>query len=111
MAKQSITYDPQILDLGLYAGDGTSFRLVVTDAAGAPVNQTGAMIAQIRTARDSPDPPVTEFTIDLSEAAEGIAALKLTGTQTQALGKFSGVWDLQWTPTGEEPLTLCQGKL
>lgn len=111
MAKQSITYDPQVLDLGLYAGDGTSFRLVVTDAAGAPVNLTGSMIAQIRTARDSQDPPVTSFNIDLSQSVEGIAGLKLTGDQTQMLGKFSGVWDLQWTPIDTEPVTLCQGKV
>lgn len=111
MAKQSIVYDPQVLDLTLYAGDGTNFRLVVTDAAGAPVPLTGEMIAQIRLARDSSDPPVTSFVIDLTQSAEGIASLSLTGQQTQLLGKFSGVWDLQWTPAGEEPSTLCQGKV
>lgn len=114
MAKQTITYDPQILDLILYAGDGTEFRLVVTDAAAAPVPLTGTMIAQIRNQRDDVT-VVTAFDIDLAEADDGIAVVSLTGDQTQDLvtngAKFSGVWDLQWTPTAEEPRTLCQGKV
>lgn len=112
MAKQTITYDPQILNLVLYAGDGTNFSLTVTDAAGAPVDLTGTMLAQIRVDRESPDPPSAVFDIDLTRHAEGIAVLKLTGDQTQALAiveKFDGVWDLEWTPAGEEPMTLCQG--
>ena len=115
MAKaKTITYDPQVLDLVLYAGDGTNFRLVVTDSANAPVPLTGAMIAQIRVDRSSPDPPLTSFNIDLDQAAEGIATLTLTGEQTQDLAdgqKFAGVWDLEWTPLDEEPVTLCQGKV
>ena len=114
MANQAIKYDPQVLDLTLYSGDGTEFRLVVTDSVGAPVPLTGSMLAQIRKARDSPDPPEMVFTIDLTNASEGIAIIKLTGSQTQQLApaqKFNGVWDLQWTATGAEPVTLCQGKV
>jgi hypothetical protein len=114
MAKQTITYDPQVLDLILYAGDGTKFRLVVTDSVGSPVNLTGAMLAQIRVARDSQDPPSAVFSIDLSQAVEGIATLTLTGDQTQQLAdseKYVGVWDLEWEPEDEEPVTLCQGKV
>jgi hypothetical protein len=111
VAKQSITYDPQVLDLTLYAGDGANFRLVVTNGTGAPVNLTGSMLAQVRLTRDAPDPPDAIFSVDLSGAAEGIAVLELTGEQTQQLDKYSGVWDLQWTATGEEPVTICQGKL
>ncbi len=111
MAKQTITYDPQVLDLVLYAGDGTNFRLVVTDSAGAPVELTGTMLAQIRSTRDEIDPPDQVFNIDLTGASEGIAVLSLTGDQTQELGKYSGVWDLQWTATDAEPMTICQGKV
>jgi hypothetical protein len=114
MAKQKITYEPQILDLVLYAGDGTSFSLTVTDPDGVPINLTGSMIAQIRTARETVDPPSAEFTIDLTDAALGIAVLELTGAETHALitpEKFEGVWDIQWTPSGGEPMTLCQGKV
>jgi len=115
MAKQTITYIPQVLDLVLYAGDGTSFSLTVTDPTSVPVHLTGEMIAQIRLERDSIDPPLAEFEIDLTNAINGIAILKLTGDQTQVLilgdAKFIGVWDLQWTPMGDEPMTLCQGKV
>lgn len=111
MAKQTITYDPQILDLILYAGDGANFRLVVTDAEGAPVNLTGTMLAQVRLTRDSADPPSAVFNVDLTEAVDGIATLTLTGDQTQDLGKYTGVWDLEWTATDQEPVTLCQGKV
>jgi hypothetical protein len=114
VAKQTITYDPQVLDLTLYAGDGANFRLVVTDTLAAPVNLTGSMLAQVRLARDSADPPDAVFSVDLTDAATGIAELSLTGEETQALApteKYTGVWDLQWTPTGVEPITLCQGKL
>lgn len=112
MAKQAITYEPQVLDLVLYAGDGTSFRLVVKDALGVPLPLTGTMRAQIRKTRDAPDPPKADFNIDLSQSASGIATLSLTGDQTQALAPsdpFSGVWDLEWTATDAEPVTLCQG--
>lgn len=114
MAKQKITYDPQILDLVLYAGDGTSFSLTVTDPEGDPIPLTGTMIAQIRAEREAPDPPSAEFEIDLSDAALGKAVLELTGVQTHSLitpEKFEGVWDVQWTPENGEPMTLCQGKV
>ena len=112
MAKPKITYIPQSLDLVLYAGDGTNFRLVVTDGNSAPVNLTGTMRAQIRKTRDEPDPPDAAFTIDLTRSAEGIVVLTLTGEQTQTLAiteKYSGAWDLEWTATDAEPMTLCQG--
>lgn len=114
MAKQTITYTPQILDLILYAGDGVKFSLKFTEPTGTVINLTGSMIAQIRTEREVPDPPSAEFAIDLSDAILGIAVLELTGVQTHALvtpQKFVGVWDVQWTPLGGEPTTLCQGKV
>lgn len=115
MAKQTITYVPQVLDLILYAGDGALFRLVVTDVAGAPVDLSGSIIAQIRAAREDPDPALAEFTVDLSDMVAGVAVLELTGTQTHALitgdDKFIGVWDAEWTIIGGEPMTLCQGKV
>lgn len=114
VAKQTITYNPQVVDLILYAGDGTNFRLVVTDPLGVPVDLSGTMIAQIRKTRDAPDPPDAEFAADLSNAVGGIAGLELTGDQTHQLApvkEYAGVWDLQWTPTGTEPKTLCQGKV
>ena len=115
-----ITIQPPVLDLSFYAGDGVAFKLICTDDAEPPVpiNITGAVEAQIRVDRILPDPPVVEFSSDLTDAADGIIVLSLTGPQTQQLitasskpDKFSGVWDLQWIATGAEPRTLCQGKV
>ena len=117
----NITLQPQVLDLALYAGDGVEFRLICTDSENIHIPITGSVTAQIRVDRTSPDDPIVEFAADMADADEGIILLSLTGAQTQELladasvkagsGKFSGVWDVQWTPTGEEPRTLCQGKV
>ena len=110
MAGQ-INLQPQVLDLSLYAGDGVEFRLVCTDKAGAPIDVNGAVKAQIRTERLAADPPIAQFTVGAVDAYQGIIVLSLTGDQTAELGKFLGVWDVQWTPAGKQPRTLCQGKV
>jgi hypothetical protein len=115
----SITLQPQVLDLALYAGDGVDFRLICTDNAANPVPITGTVMAQIRVDRTAPDSPVVEFEADLTDGDQGIILLSLTGDQTQQLmddpsvskGKFTGVWDVQWTPAGLQARTLCQGKV
>lgn len=119
MAGQ-INLQPQVLDLSLYSGDGFKVKLTCTNPAGAPIDITGGVEAQIRLDRTTPDdPPVAAFTVGLVDAYLGIILLSLTGDQTQALtdhpstnGKsFVGVWDVEWDPAGEEPRTLCQGKV
>jgi hypothetical protein len=112
-----IDLQPQVLDLILYAGDGVSFRLICTDKAGAPVDITGSVEAQIRLNRSKDEVPIVEFTANLVDAYQGIVILSLAGDQTQTLadhpsasaGKFKGVWDVEWEPAGLEPRTLCQG--
>lgn len=107
-----INLNPQILDIVLYAGDGVNFRVVVTDSLDEPVPLTGTMKAQIRAKRDSLNASA-EFAIDLSDSATGIALLSLSKVDTRALvttKKFVGVWDLEWTPTDAEPITILQGK-
>jgi len=114
-----IDVQPAALDLALYAGDGVSFRLICTDNANDPVDVSGAMAAQVRADRITDVAPIVEFDADLADAVDGIVSLSLTGVDTQTLvdhpsskdGVFSGVWDVQWTPTGKEPRTLCQGKV
>lgn len=115
----TINLQPQVLDLSLYAGDGVEFRLVCTDPDDAPLNVDGETEAQIRVDRLTDTDPLVEFATDMSNASSGIIGLSLTGEQTQELmadpsvtkGKFTGVWDIQWTPPDEQPRTLCQGKV
>lgn len=117
----NINIQPAILDLALYAGDGVEFRLICTDSGNAPVDISGVVEAQVRADRVTEDPAIIEFTTEIVDAVGGIVLLSLTGAQTQELilhpsvkpgsGKFAGVWDVQWTPTGLQPRTLCQGKV
>lgn len=117
--EKEINVQPQILNLALYAGDGISFRLICKDLAGAPVDITGTVRAQIRVRPTEDDPPIVEFTAGLTDAYLGVVVLSLTGDQTQELvddpsssgGKFVGVWDIEWDPATSEPRTLCQGKV
>lgn len=109
---------PPVLDLALYAGDGISFKLVCTNDAQEPVNVTGDVQAQIRVNRADLD-SVATFSADMVGADQGEIILSLTGDDTTGLmtgsgvvkGKFTGAWDVQWTATGGEPRTLCQGKV
>ena len=118
MANQ-IRLLPDVLDLILYAGDGVEFRVLCTNSAGAPVDITGSVSAQVRLDRLSQDPPVVSFSINAVDAYEGKIILSLTGEQTTELvqhpssrnGKFVGVWDLQWTPASGQPRTMCQGSV
>jgi hypothetical protein len=115
MATSPISLLPETQDLNLYGGDGVELRITVNDAGGA-VPLTGTVDAQIRASRVNPA-KLADFAADLSQSASGIVILSLTGAQTAALHglpgtpaeRFTGVWDVQWTPTGEEPITLLQG--
>lgn len=113
-----LNVQPKILDLALYAGDGIKIRFTCKDKTGAPVDITGSVKAQIRRERTT-DPPVTEFSANLVDAYQGVFVLSLTGAQTTDLledagataTKFLGSWDVQWSPNGAEPYTVCQGKV
>jgi hypothetical protein len=100
---------PKVVDLAVYAGDGTVVRITVN---GGDMTD-GVVEAQIRTHRLDAD-PVDEFAVDVT-AEPGSVLLSLTGAQTEGLLNgntgYQGAWDMQWTPTGHEPVTLVQGKL
>jgi hypothetical protein len=115
MAKPKLSFIPQTLDLLLYAGDGAGVRFTITDSTEAALPLTGEMKAEIRATREAADPALAEFAVDLTDSATGVVLISVTGVQTHALisdnEKFVGVWDLEWTPTGDEPVTLVQGKV
>lgn len=109
-----ISLIPDTLDLALYAGDGVSIQLTVTDNDGAPLPVDGEITAQIR--RNRLDTIVlAEFISDLVNGAMGIILISLSGEQTAALitdkPVFKGVWDVQWQKTDSQPITLIQGKV
>ena len=114
-----INLQPQVVNLMLYAGDGASLRLVCTNNTGTPIDITGEVKAQIRVNRRDDTTPIAEFAVNMTDAYQGIVILSLTGDQTEALmdqpsvsnDKFTGVWDIEWDPSGLEPRTICQGKV
>lgn len=115
-----INAQPEVLDLALYAGDGFRITLLCKNSAGIPVDMTGSVSAQIRTSPLATGAPIVTFSSNVTDAYQGIVILSLTGVQTRALmddpsaspnNKFVGVWDLQWSPSGEQPRTLCKGKV
>lgn len=116
MPPTAISLIPDKLDLKLYGGDGVQFGLSVASSDGSPVALTGAVEAQIRSTRVTPDISA-QFDVNITDVAAGTAVLSLTGEQTRSLHgdpenpteNFKGVWDVQWVPGGGEPLTLLQG--
>ena len=109
-----ISLVPQVTDLELYAGDGASFTVSAGDAAGNPINfSAGALKAQIRRQR-ADAAPLADFAIAV-DPEPGTLTLTLSGAQTASLvvggEDFAGFWDLQWTPTGQQPTTIVQGKV
>lgn len=96
----------------MYAGDGASIRITVKDQTTQEVvDVSGSQAAQIRVNRSDSDPLET-FDINDFDAVNGVLLLSLTADQTTNLGSnFKGVWDLQWTPPGGQPMTLVQGKI
>jgi hypothetical protein len=116
MPTPHISLVPQALAIKLYGGDGVQFRLVVTTGSGSPVNLTGDITAQIRESRVNPA-VMAAFATEIEDAANGIVLISLTGAQTAdlhangSLERFIGVWDVQWTPQGAEPVTILQGNV
>ena len=115
----TINLQPEVLDLFLYAGDGVTLPMTCVNSAGAPIDLTGSIDAQIRVQRLETIDPLVTFAVNMVDAYAGKIVLSLTGEQTAALmlddsaklGKFVGVWDVQWTAAGSEPRTICQGKV
>ena len=110
-----ISLIPTELDLALYAGDGVDLVVTLTNSAGEPLVVNGVVIAQIRASR-ADAASAAEFSTSLSDGSNGNVGLSLSGTDTASLVKadakqFSGVWDMQWTSNGGEPVTVLQGKI
>ena len=110
----SIARVPPTLDLELYAGDGVAIQFTLTDSNGVVFPLDGVVTSQIKAKRSDTD-PLVEWVVDEAGFASGVVTLSLSGEQTASLinGKpqFAGVWDMQYVPTGSEPMTFFQGKI
>src|SRR4051794_4766959 len=115
MSTLQVSVIPQRYDLAVYAGDGVELRLSAVDAkTGDNLDLAGEISAQVKAHRSDTE-PLTEFAVEVEQAADGILDLSLSGEQTAALitssSQFKGSWDVQWLADGEQPRTLVQGNL
>ena len=78
---------------------------LTTDPDGVRCPHRNGERAQIRATRTDLA-AVEDFAVTV---AANVATVSLTGTQTGELGQFSGYWDVQWAPSGGQPVTIVQG--
>jgi hypothetical protein len=89
---------PAELDMTIYAGDTLTIQFKFTDNATNPVDMTGTWTASIRANPGDPDPPITTFTVDSSQAATGIITITLPSAASAVLPTGPPlVWDLEQT--------------
>jgi len=93
----NLDFRPKRMNIQAYAGDDLTFDIPVTDdAAGNPIDLTGATaVAQIRATHDAADPAI-DFTVVVG--ADKIT-LSLDAATTATL-PTSGVWDCQVSLVG-----------
>lgn len=109
-----VSLAPANLDmLGVRAGDRNLVQLTFL-AGGLPLDLTGATIeAQARLTPTDAAAAVTGE-IDVTDAAAGQLDLRWPGDDVRTLlgaeESWSGVWDLQSTMPGEDPVTLVAGR-
>lgn len=106
--NNTIDVSPAILDLVLYAGDGTSFQVKFIDENDVITDVSDLVwTAQIRKTRTTDI--AADLEIDTTNASTGIIIVHIPADVTRTLAKKSQ-WDLQSTSSSDsEPLTILQG--
>lgn len=89
---------PGVLDLTIYRGDNTNFRVTLKDPeSGEPlVLPTTGWRAQVREVRASTVVLFT-ITVDATDAGSGVVDLSILGADTAVVTLDSGVWDMENT--------------
>jgi hypothetical protein len=107
--SEKIDMSPAVLDLVLYAGDGSTFAINFVDDDDQPIDVSYMnWAAQIRKTRKSED--AQQLEIDDSDAVNGIVLMHISAEVTRSLSR-SSQWDIQGNLTGEDPITLIQGSI
>lgn len=109
-----VTLTPPTLDLyGIRAGDRNLMTVTLT-RSGTPIDLTGQQVkAQARKVASDIDPPALTATITITNAAGGVFTMEWDGDAVRTLlgteVSWTGVWDLQYGPSGGKPLTIAAG--
>ena len=112
----TVSFAPAQVDLiGVRSGDKNQMSVVVSQD-GAPMNLTGATLtAQARKVITDPDPAALSAVVAVTNAAGGALTVRWPGDAVRTLLgtalKWDGVWDLQLVVSGQDPVTICGGKI
>lgn len=89
---------PGVLDLSIYRGDNTNFRVTLKDPeTGDPlVLPTTGWRAQVREERTSTTILFT-LTVDATGAGSGVVGLSILGADTAGVGVDAAAWDMENT--------------
>lgn len=111
-----VQFGPAVVDLvGVRAGDRNTMSVVVSQD-GAPLNLAGATVAAVaRKTITDPDPPALTAVVTVTDGAAGAISVSWPGAAVRTLLgtalKWDGVWDLQLTVGGQDPVTIAAGKI
>jgi hypothetical protein len=111
----TVALGPAPLDItGIRAGDRNLIQLTLL-RSGVPMNLTGMTVkAQARKAVTDAGTPALEAEVLMVNATGGVFTIRWDGEEVRTLmagaKAWKGVWDLQSTSTGEDPVTLLAGK-
>lgn len=106
---------PACVDItGVRAGDRNLVTATVVNH-GAPMNLTGLTpLSQVRKKATDTGLPALIADVQIIDAATGRISLRWDGDAVATLlggaAKWSGVWDLQFAASGEDPITYAAGK-
>ena len=108
---------PQKLDLrGIPAGDDIAVVIRFKDSDGNPQDTTGATLsAQVRSSKTDDTIQLSASVTPLTDGSDGEWSVLFSGTDTRTVidggSRWSGVWDLEITQSGQvNPRTILGGR-
>lgn len=108
----AVDLSPARVDIsGIRAGDRNLITMTLTNG-GVPINLTGKTVAA-QARQTATDTAMLAAVVTITDAAAGAITVRWPGPAVSTLlgttAKWTGVWDLQVTTTGEDPLTVAAG--
>lgn len=103
---------PVELDLTIYRNADFTQTFRLEQSNGSPVNLTGAIvIAQIRQAARDTAPLIVAFTVSMPAPSTGEFTLSLTDTQTAAVTKARGYYDVLISDSAGIDAVYVEGRI
>lgn len=112
MANAVADLRPVVLDLLLYAGDGTDITVhIKSNLTGAALDMSlYTFTASARPERSSPDSDALAFTIDATGKATGDIVITIPAAVTREMDQVMD-WDMRASKSGGDPRTFFTGRI